>query len=160
MATKVTKSKACAECGAGNTYTRVSGIVVCRRCGWQSEENADLEWKSPDATGPIRMAKWFQELQNTSFVNLNTFKTINDTFKFISDLEREYNGIKLEIEVVKWREWHEDKNKKPKAWRNSLRNWLNKAKEGPPDERRKAEANSRVTAGKPVETDPFADLSA
>ena len=159
MANKTTKSKICPECGAGNTYTQVSGVVVCRTCGWQSEEGAMLKMKGPAPAGPSRMSKWFQELTNTSFVNLNSFKSINATFEFISDIERDYAGIKIEQEIVKWREWHEDNNKTPKTWRTSLRTWLNKSKEGPVrNGSRKNEANSRITAGKPRDEDPFADL--
>ena len=159
MANKTTKSKICPECGAGNTYTKVSGVVVCRTCGWQSEEGAMLKMKGHAPAGPSRMSKWFQELTNTSFVNLNSFKSINATFEFISDIERDYAGIKIEQEIVKWREWHEDNNKTPKTWRTSLRTWLNKSKEGPVrNGSRKNEANIRITAGKPRDEDPFADL--
>ena len=115
--------------------------------------------KGPDPVGPTRMSKWFQELMSTSFVNLDTFKSINATFEFISDVEKDYAGIKIEQEIIKWREWHEDNNKTPKTWRTSLRTWLNKTKEGPIKNGRKAEANSRVTAGKPTEEDPFAGLA-
>ena len=159
MASKTTKSKVCADCGAGNTYTKVSGVVVCRTCGWQSEEGADLNWKSPDVQGPTRMSRWVQELLNTPFVNLDVFKAMTDTFKFFSEIETEYGVTRLEKEVVKWREWHEDNKKKPKSWRSSLRNWLTKAKEGPTNGGRKAEAKRRITAGKPTDSDPFAGIA-
>ena len=162
MAIKTTKSKVCIECGAGNTYTKVTGVVVCRTCGWQSEEGAELKIKGPDPVGPTRMSKRFQELMSTSFVNLNTFKSISATFEFMSEIEKDYAGIKIEQEIVKWREWHEDNNKTPKTWRTSLRTWLNKSKEGPVKSDsigRKREASSRITAGKPTEADPFAGLS-
>ena len=98
MANKTTKSKICPECGAGNTYTKVSGVVVCRTCGWQSEEGAMLKMKGPAPAGPSRMSKWFQELTNTSFVNLNSFKSINATFEFISDISTKHlSSNKAEI---------------------------------------------------------------